>query len=124
MARGIALPIRPDRNGRVVTVMGDEEASKIILTAMGNCENENPFQQELGLGDRHIFDIMSPMFKGNVIGRLVTIFREFEAQDLYRLEYGSIQWSQEGPGVTTLTFSYVNLETDEIKTLSRQYGAT
>lgn len=126
MPRGLALPVRVAPWGGVATVSGDENDDKIIALALSSDDNENAFNQFIGLGDAMIFDISDPQIRGKIIGRIREIFRKFEIQKRYKLVEESVHWGLEefeAQGDLSLSFKYFNIESDEIRTFSRVINA-
>lgn len=120
MPRGFAMPVRVAPWGGLLLVEGDENDAKIISLALASDDNENAFQQDIGLGEAMVFDISDAQLRGGIMGRVRSIFRRFEAQKRYRLLSETLRWT-EGDGELTLTFKYHNLESDEIKDFSKTY---
>lgn len=122
MPRGLALPVRVAPWGGVLLIEGDDNDSKIISLALGSDDNENAFQQDIGLGESMIFDVDDPQLRGRVVAKIRNIFRRFEAQKRYRMLGETLRWlpgAQQGEMI--LEFKYINLESDEPKTFSRAY---
>ena len=113
MPKGLAVPVRVGRNGGTVISDSDEQDNKIIKLALGDDDNENAFQQDIGLGVGMIFDVSDPTMQARVEGRLRSIFLRFEAQKRFRLRPETIEWGRDGNGETELRFMYLNLESDE-----------
>lgn len=123
MPKGIALPVRPAPWGGVLTVEGDDNDTKIITLALMSDDNENAFQQNIGLGDDMIFDVSDPTLRGALVNRIRNIFRRFETQKRYRLVGDTLRWreSDETPGEMILEFKYINLESDDPKDFKRTF---
>ena len=123
MAKGIALPIRVNRRGGFQLSEGDEQADKIVRLALSSLDNDNAFQQDLGLGQAFIFAPRTPAFRSLVLARLDAIFAELEARKLYSLDRTSIRFSRgDVEGEEVLEMKYVNLNTDEELTFSRTFS--
>jgi hypothetical protein len=120
MGRGLQLPIGVGPGGGSVVIDGDEQAAKIIWTALSDCDNDNAFQQDIGLGVDMVFDVQSPESRGKILRRLYAIFRDFERNNLYSLVRSSVKW-RDNPAMqeTELEFNFVNLESDELSTFRR-----
>lgn len=102
----------------------DENDNKIISLALGDDDNENAFQQNIGLGVDMIFAINDPSIRGRIMGRLKRIFDQFEAQRRYRLISNSVKWFEEPSSQElTLEFKYLNLESDETNTFRKTITA-
>lgn len=123
MPTGLAIPIRVGQGGRTVLAEGDDNDAKIILCALGSDDNENAFQQNVGLGEGMVFDIADPTSRSRITRRLIEIFRRFEAQQRYILRPNTIQWAQDSDNqVTTLSFMYVQVESDQEKEFRQQFS--
>lgn len=118
MAKGLRIPIGVDSAGRTATVEGDEQASKIIMLALGDNDNENAFQQEMGLGQKVIFDPNDGGARAVVLQRLYALFTAFETDKLYSLDRSTIKWTR-ADGDLILEFKYINLESDQVVTFRR-----
>lgn len=114
MPTGLAVPVGVGQDGGARLSTGDENDSKIIRLALGSDDNENAFQQNIGLGDRMVFDIADSVARSKITRRLLELFRSFEAQQRYILRQNTIQWT-EGEGEITLSFMYVQVESDQEK---------
>lgn len=121
MPRGLALPVRVAPWGGVLLIEGDDNDHKIIALALGSDDNENAFQQDIGLGESMIFDVNDPQLRGRIVAKIRAIFRRFETQKRYRLLGETMRWNPGEAGELTLEFKYINLESDETKTFSRSY---
>lgn len=121
MARGLKVPVQVGPNGRTATVEGDEQASKIIRLALSDNDNDNAFQQDIGLGVSATFNIRSPGFRARVMSRLFRIFAVFEANKLYKLDRNSVVWRVATEGEQILEFKYLNMETDQPATFQQNY---
>lgn len=116
MASGLRLPVGVGANGGAAIVSGDAQATKIIWTALSDCDNQNAFQQDLGLGSDLVFDAPESANRGKIIRKLYAIFDEFERDMLYRLERGTIQFEHDPrTQELVLSFQYINLESDDVK---------
>lgn len=124
MPRGLALPIRVGPWGGVATLDGDDNDDKIISLALGSDDNENAFQQDIGLGEGMIFDMSDPLIRGRIVGKIRKIFKKFEIQKRYKLMDDTVRWSEiPDQGDLILSFKYFNLESDEVQTFSRNLRA-
>jgi hypothetical protein len=114
MPVGLQLPVGVDPAGAVALIEGDEQASKIIRTALSPCYSNHAFQQDLGLGEGAIFDMATAEGKARLRSRIRRLFSVFRAEDRYRLVEGSVT-IEDGPaeGDLTLELKYKDLETDE-----------
>lgn len=116
MPRGLKIPVGVSPSGGLAFVEHDENDNKTIMLALGAGDNENAFQQDITLGDGMVFDNADPTMRARVVARIVEIFRDFERQKRFKLHRHTIEWaSQEGSQVQTLRFTYLNIESDEIR---------
>ena len=123
MATGLAVPIRPNSGGGFLTASGDENDRKIIKLSLGDDDNENAFQQDIGLGTEMVFDINDPVSRPRILSRLQAVFQRFEALKRYQLIQNTIRWT-EGEGELILDFKYLNLETDKVEDFQRSFLQT
>lgn len=121
MPKGLAMPVGVGQDGGMRLAEGDDNDAKIIKLALGSDDNENAFQQNIGLGDGMVFDIADPTTRPRVTRRLIEVFRRFEAQQRYILRPNTIRWEQED-GETVLSFLYVQVESDEEKPFRQAYS--
>lgn len=116
MATGMYLPLGVDTGGGIRLVSGEENDRKTIMLSLGSGWNENAFQQDIALGQGMIFDLADSTVRAKIKRQLQQIFKEFQAQNRYRLLPETIKWSEnEGEQTLVLEFRYANLETDELK---------
>ena len=116
MVTGLRIPVGVDGTGGAALTSGDEQDRKIIMTALGDNENENAFHQDIGLGSLMIFDVDAPDVQTQVLRRVRRIFRDFRTQQRFKLIEGSVEFKKEAVGELTLEFKYINLESDEERT--------
>lgn len=120
---GLALPITATRVGRSARDEGDDHAAKILMIALSDCDNDNAFQQDRGLGSSMVFEVSTESLKAKILARIRTVFDDLERALLFKLVESSIQWS-EGPvqGELTMSLRYIDLESDEQKTFAQTFG--
>lgn len=121
MAKGVAVPVGVDSTGRLRTVSRDENASKTIYLALGDNDNDNAFQQRIGLGADHIFGIDSKNFRAGIVAQLYSIFAVFEREKLFSLQQQTVRWDKGEAGEQVLSFKYINMESDEVTTFARTF---
>jgi hypothetical protein len=110
---GLDLPVGVNAQGGARLVSKDTQAMKIIALSLSDLENDNAFQQNIGLNGAHVFDIAGASFRASVRQRIFDIFRDFEDLKLYSLNRGTMKFSRTAAGEQTLEFEFVNLESDE-----------
>jgi hypothetical protein len=121
MSRGLALPVGVNNAGGALLVEKDEQADKIIFTALSDNDNRNAFQQNLGLGGDMIFDIQSPALRAKILRRIINVFRTFEQLEMFKIVVDSVEFkSDPDTGDLNLDFKYINLESDEVNTFRRR----
>ena len=122
--KGLKLPLGVDKTGRTRTVQEDEQAFKIIGLGLADTDSVNAFQQNLGLGSQHVFNLNSPVFRARITATILRQFSEYEDRDLYKLVRGTFRWtsSDKNDGSVDLSFKYLDIETDEERTFSRTFA--
>jgi hypothetical protein len=123
MPRGLRVPVGADPTGGAALVESDENDQKIIGLALGSCDNENAFQQDVGLGNDMVFDINDPTLRARIYRRLISIFQDFETQKRYRLLRDTVRWETGEEGELVLAFKYMNLESDEPRDFTQKFTA-
>jgi hypothetical protein len=124
MATGLKIPIGVNSSGGAELVSGDENDSKIIKLALSNDDNENAFQQDIGLGEDMVFDLSDPTTKSKIAVRIQRIFSKFQAEKRYKLLRNTIKWTDDSETQeTTLEFRYLNMESDEVQEYEQKFGA-
>lgn len=119
MATGLALPVGVDGSGGAAIVSTDAQDTKILSMALGDDDNDNAFQQNIGLGAFMIFEEPGDRTNALVRQRIKAIFRDFRAVQRFRLIPDSVVFNEESePGEFSVEFKYINLESDEEKTFS------
>jgi hypothetical protein len=120
MSVGLSLPVGVSKSGSAKIVEGEENNNKIISLALGSDDNENAFNQNIGLGDFMVFEIEDPAIRGKIINVIRKLFRNFQIQKRFRLLTDTIEWKNDS--VTQelmLEFKYHDLESDDIYTFSK-----
>ena len=124
MAVGLSIPVGVTTSGGARLSNGEDNDQKIIFLALGSGWNENAFQQDIALGQDMIFDLADQTVRAKIKRRLVIIFRDFQAQNRFKLIPGSMKWIEDGAKQTLqLEFKYANLETDETKDFTASFTA-
>lgn len=121
MPVGLAIPVGVGTNGGVRLALGSDHDEQIIRTAMGDDNNENAFQQDIGLGVGAVFDASDALTQAKIMARLRNVFKRFEAQKRFRLLENSIKWKRGNEGELILEFKYINLEADDSRFFSMPY---
>jgi len=122
MAVGLYVPVGVSPGGGALLSDGEDNDRKIIFLALGSDDNENAFQQQIGLGNEMVFGVNDPQIRGTILTRIKRLFRQFEAQKRYRLVNRTLKWREDSANQEMiLEFEYLNLETDEIQTFQRTF---
>jgi len=130
MPKGLAIPIRATPHGGIQTVEGSANDDKIIRAALGPDENDNAFQQDIGLGQRMIFGIADDALRGGIMERLRLVFERFRRQRRYDLIRSSVRFYAPGDpegtgkeGEMVLEFRYLSLEANEERLFKSEVSA-
>lgn len=113
MTTGLRLPVGVDGTGGAARVSADENDSKIIRIALGDCDSEHAYQQEAGLGSGMVFDTNDPNAKARSLAKIRSIFRRFQDLNRFKLLPDTVRWERDTEGELTLSFRYKSLESDE-----------
>jgi hypothetical protein len=84
MAKGIAIPFTV-KGGRLQMLEGNDYVRQLLMTALGNCDSENPFR-DLGLGEFMIFGINDQLSEGEIRKKIEQIFETFEVDQLAKIQ--------------------------------------
>jgi len=114
MATGIAIPVR-GLNGRLVLQSGERQTGKIILLAMGDGDNVNPWNNDVGI-QYPTFDLADPATQAVVRREIEIHFARFEGELKARLN--DLQFEETAEGELTVRVLYQDLETDEQRDVS------
>lgn len=121
MTTGLRIPVGVNTHGGAATVSGDSQFQKIIGLVLADLDNENAFQQNIGLGQGMIFDPALASFRGKVRQLVISIFADFEKLKLFKLVTSSIRFEDTAEGEQTLNLEYINLESDEVETFKKPF---
>lgn len=125
VATGLAIPVGVNTSGGARLVSGDANNDKVIRLALGDDDNENAFQQNVGLGAGMIFGISDQTQQAKITRRLFEIFRRFEAQKRFILQRNTIKWSSDPTNQTmTLQFKYVDIESEVVKDFDQNFAVS
>lgn len=114
MPKGLKIPVQVDRTGRTAMIESDELNHQLIAISLTDDENENAFQQQIGLGEAMIFGQDTPALRAQILRRLFTIFLDFETRKTFQLVRETIEWSKDTEnGDLILKFYYIDLESDQ-----------
>jgi hypothetical protein len=125
MARGLKIPVGVDSTGGTAMVSEEDNAKQTIMTALSDCENDHAYQQNVGIGASMVFDINDYFIRARIMRRVEAIFREFEAQNRFKLKRETVKWeAKSGEGALILEFKYFDIESDEEKTFARVFTSS
>lgn len=123
MPKGLKVPVGVGPDGGAALVEGDDNDLKILSLALGSDDNENAFQQNIGLGEDMIFSINDPATRSAIQRKVIEIFRRFEAQERFTIRQETITWEEDQEDQTmTMKFTYLCLESDEEKEFRLSYN--
>jgi len=114
MATGLKIPVGVNALGGTAVVSADDSTTQTIMTSLTDCDNENAFQQFLGLGSGMVFAVNDVKLRATITQRLREIFAEFVKERKYKLLEETIQWDDTGEELK-LDFRYLDMESDEEK---------
>lgn len=123
MTTGLALPVGVNTHGGARLVEKDEQATKIISLALSDLDNDNAFQQGIGLGSDNVFDVAGATFRARLRQRVTDIFKTFQDLKLYTLVTRSMKFSKAVDGEQEFQFQYVNIESDQTITFKKSFVA-
>ena len=101
---------------------GDLNDSKIVKLGLGDDENYNAYQQDIGMGVSMVFDVLDVGQRARLMQRLKGLFARWEAQKRYKLRGNTVKWQEDSEnGELILSFKYVSLEADEERDFRRSF---
>jgi len=114
MPTGLAIPVGVTTSGSARLVSGDENDDKILKLGLGDDDNDNAFQQAIGMGTGMVFDTLDVNQRARITQKLVRLFARWEAQKRYKLRTSTVKWEEDAEnGELILVFKYVNLEANK-----------
>ena len=114
MAQGLAVPVRVGPRGGAALSKGDKENGKGILLAMGEGDNEHPWNGDVGL-DAPLFSVQQEGVNALVESRIRQHFERLNRGD--RAKLMRVEFASESPGELAVGVKYLDIETDEEKTV-------
>jgi hypothetical protein len=129
MAKGMAIPIAPNSQGRTMARDGSDQLMKIIDLNLSDLENENPFQQfkgatkgEPGIDPEIIFSINRAALQARIKRSIKDFFARLEADGRAKLESGYPQMAFDSNTMDlTVKIVYVDLENSKPQEFAKQY---
>lgn len=125
MAQGLALPVMPV-NGRAALETDDsKQLLKILMIQCGDCENTNPFNDDVGLDGGVIFQTNNEALQAFVRARIVSVFKIKAAQGRARLLDGyPIFQTDSKTQELTCSVKYLDLETTDTQSFDMPMGTS
>jgi len=115
MPTGLRMPVGVDGTGGAALSSRDVQNLKIIKIALSDCDSDNAFQ-DIGLGNWMIFEIDAPEVQARALNFIRRIFRQFRAEQRYKLLERTIQFTKTSEGELDLEFKYLDIESDQEET--------
>lgn len=112
MPTGLRMPVGVDGTGGAALSSKDEQNHKIIKIALSDCDSDNAFQ-DIGLGNWMIFEIDAPEVQARALNIIRRIFRQFRAEQRYKLLERTIRFNKTTEGELDLEFKYLDIESDQ-----------
>jgi hypothetical protein len=109
------MPVGVDGTGGAALDSGDSQNKKIIKIALSDCDSDNAFQ-DIGLGNWMIFEIDAPEVQARALNFIRRIFRQFRAEQRFKLLERTIRFEKTTEGELDLEFKYLDIESDQEQT--------
>lgn len=119
MDKGIAVPLRVTTRGGLATCTGAEENGKVILLAMLDGDNTNPWNRDVGL-DPALFGLDTPGQRALLKRGIEKHFKRLQAANRVQL-VGLDYLPGEQPQEVQVRASYVDLDTDQVHEATKTY---
>lgn len=119
---GIAIPFSADGRGRIALVSGDDQLQKIIAMNLSDCQSDNPFQDDLGIGADMVFAIASTKLRADLKRRITVLFRRLQLQDRARLAAAPTFEIDDKQQELNVDINYVNIEEDKPGNLGMKFS--
>lgn len=112
------MPFAASGSGGLQMLSGDDLILQYIKTYAADCDSDNPFQSDLGIGSQPIFaNSADSAWKGQVRRKIEQMFRLYlERTNLARLR--SLTFSVGEDGEDILDIKYLSIESDEDQSIS------
>ena len=107
--QGMALPVRVGLRGRCALQVGTAQTEKLLLTAMRDCDSENPFQQ-LGIDSSVIFKGMTARRVARARVELLSVLQQFAGR-IYVPDEDISSTHNHKTGDLNLSFTYTEIRT-------------
>ena len=115
MGTGIATVWKATGRGGLLVVTGREHVAGITSTALGDGDNRNPFQSELGLGEDFIFNPDDPTTLTDIRERVESIVERLQGYELLSLQLrpDNLTLQRTDVGEYAIPVYIIDLETDD-----------
>lgn len=125
MATGLSLPLAAI-NGRAALETSDsKQLLKIIMIECGDCENVNPFNNDVGLDGGVVFQINDAALQALVRARIASVFATKNKQGRARLVDGYPIFEQDSKAQDLIcSVRYLDLETGDTQFFDMPMGAS
>lgn len=119
MAKGLAIPLKPNRRGGAKTLQGSPYLDQVVRSGLQPNTSRNPFQQgdgvDVGISELVVFrvnDNNAEAFFSNQVNKFFRRLREAELAQLLPGQEGLSFTRESDTGELTATIRYLDLEAD------------
>ncbi len=113
---GMSSPLATNLRGGLMRSSGHEQLVKLIRANLQDCDSDNPFQGDLGIGNQHIFKLDNDDSQSELMIRIKQLFKRLSLENRASLN-GTINFSSVD-GELTAEVSYIDLEENKPDTLT------
>lgn len=118
MAQGLALPIYPIQGGATLET-DSKQLQKIIMLQLSDCENSNPFNQNVGIDGGIVFQNNDAALRALIRARILQVFRNTEKAGRAKLVNGFPTFADDSANQELIcSIRYINLETEQEEDMS------
>jgi hypothetical protein len=119
---GIASPLTSNGRGGLLRSSGEGQLKKIIRSNLQDCDSDNPFQSDLGIGNGHIYGLNNEDAQSELRIRIKALFKRLSLENRASL-LPPVVFTTIGEELTA-DINYINLEENkqDMVTLSRAEG--
>lgn len=122
MASGLALPLIPV-NGRAPIEEDQQQLAKILMLQLADCENTNPFNQDVGMSGDIVFQNNTVALQALIRARVISVFRIKEKEGRARLLEGFPTFKVNSDTQELVcSIKYVDLEANEERNMDMPVG--
>lgn len=124
MSTGLTIPIIPF-NGRAIIESGSKQLLKILMLALADCENTNPFNQDVGMTGDIIFQNSTEALQALIRVRVRRVFAAKTREGRASLVEGFPTFTVNSDTQELVcSIKYKDLETDDIFDFNLPLGPT